>query len=161
MLASNHYLALLYQYSLAAIIPLFHVPRITGSLYNGTFPTQGKSKIWFCSRLCDTEVMGTGWRGFGDKHRMKQSKKRSRSEGRRLNIRYQLLLTWHKSLKTRGHTKSQLVNEGRLVLAVDLNLDACFVGGLICGYSTPENVTTSTVAYGNPLFGSGTDTKCS
>lgn len=75
---------------------------------------------------------------------------------RRLNVRYQLLLTRHKSLKTGGHTKSQLVNEGRLVLAVDLNLDACFIGGLICGYSRPSNVTADyTVASGNLPFGCG------
>lgn len=53
----------------------------------------------------------------------------------RLEGRYQLLLTRDKSLKTRGYTEPQLVNEGWLVLAVDLNLDACFVGRLICGYS--------------------------
>ena len=57
----------------------------------------------------------------------------------RLSIRYQLLLTWHKSLKARGHTKSQLVYEGRLILVVDLNLDACFVGCFVCEYRTPEN----------------------
>lgn len=48
------------------------------------------------------------------------------------SIRYQLLLTRHKSLKTRGHTKSQLIYEGRLILAVDLNFDARLVRGFIC-----------------------------
>lgn len=83
---------------------------------------------------------------------MKKKKKwKSWLERRRPNGRYQLLLTRHKSLKTRGHTKSQLVNEGRLVLAVDLNLDACFVGGLICGYSRPSNGTVD--ASGNLPYG--------
>ncbi len=49
------------------------------------------------------------------------------------SIRYQLLLTRHKSLKTRGHTKSQLIDEGRLILAVDLNFDARLVRGFVCG----------------------------
>lgn len=160
MLAFNHYLALHCQYSFGCYNSCFSK---TGCLFNtltAHFPHTVNQTSDFAPGLCDTEVMGTGWRGFGDKHRMKVEQKRSRLEGKRLNIRYQLLLTWHKSLKTRGHTKSQLVNEGRFVLAVDLNLDACFVGGLICGYSTPENITTSTVADGNLLFWSGTDTEC-
>lgn len=83
---------------------------------------------------------------------MKMKKKRKWwLKRRRPNGRYQLLLTRHKSLKTRGHTKSQLVNEGRLILAVDLNLDACFVGGLICGYSRPSNGTVD--ASGNLPYG--------
>lgn len=105
-----------------------------------TFPSHGNSKLWFCSRLWDTEAM-VACKDLVTKHRMKRSDK-TKLVARRLNIRYQLLLTWDKSLKTRGHTKSQLVNEGRLILAVDLNLDACFVRRLICGYSTPEDITT-------------------
>lgn len=58
----------------------------------------------------------------------------------RHSIRYQLLLTRHKSLKTRGHTKSQLVYEGRLVLAVDLDFDACFVRCFICGGTAWQDV---------------------
>lgn len=50
----------------------------------------------------------------------------------RHSIRYQLLLTRHKSLKTRGHTKSQLVYEGWFILAVDLDFDACFVRRFVC-----------------------------
>lgn len=91
---------------------------------------------------------------------VENKKRKSWLERRRLNVRYQLLLTRHKSLKTGGHTKSQLVNEGRLVLAVDLNLDACFIGGLICGYSRPWNVTANyTDAPGNLPLGCGTQSQ--
>lgn len=140
------------------------IPTVYHLTFTAQHPSHDQLAIWFCSRFWNTE----GWWAlagvdFGDKHRMKRSnkkkkKKRSRSEARRPNVRYQLLLTWHKSLKTGGHTKSQLVNEGRLVLAVDLNLDACFVGGLICGYSRPEKCNKqNTVAPRNLPFGCGTD----
>lgn len=97
--------------------------------------------VWFLIRVLTERSDGPRLPRFGGEKRMKLSNEELRLEGRRLNIKYQLLLTWHKCLKTRGHTKSQLINERWLVLAVDLNFDACFVGGLICGYSTPENVT--------------------
>ena len=58
------------------------------------------------------------------------------------NVSYQLLLTRHKGLKARCHTKPQLVDEGRLVLAVDLDLDARFIRGLICGYSRADTTGT-------------------
>lgn len=42
-----------------------------------------------------------------------------------------LLLAGYEGLEARGHTKSQLVNERRFILTVDLHFDACFEGRLI------------------------------
>lgn len=39
---------------------------------------------------------------------------------------YPLLLAGHKRLEAGCHAKSQLVNEGRLILAVDLHLNPSF-----------------------------------
>lgn len=44
-----------------------------------------------------------------------------------------MLLTGHKGLKTRCHPETQLVNERRLVLGVDLNFDPRFKRRLVCG----------------------------
>lgn len=43
-----------------------------------------------------------------------------------------MLLTGHKGLKTRCHPETQLVNERRLVLGVDLNFDPRFKRRLVC-----------------------------
>ena len=44
---------------------------------------------------------------------------------------YPLFLTGNKGLKTRRNSEPQLVNEGWLILGVDLNFDPCFERGLI------------------------------
>lgn len=154
MLASHSYLALLCQNSLAAKVSHFHL------LYQhslGVYITQ--EHICHTRLIKDLILLQDLWHK-GNRNELvriwEQTERCKSIKGvagrrRRLNVRYQLLLTWNKSLKTRGHTKSQLVNEGWLVLAVYLNLDACFVGGLICGYSTPKNVTKSTGNCENPL----------
>lgn len=144
----------------------FEVSRNTGSKYiehlsiTAYFPHMAKKQPDFAPGT-DAQRQWVLARGDLGTNRMKWSdKKKLRLEMRSMNIKYQLLLTWHKSLKTRGHTKSQLVNEGRFILVVDLNLYACFIGGLICGCSTPENVTPK---YGNPSIPditSRTDIKC-
>ena len=45
---------------------------------------------------------------------------------------YPLFLAGDKCLKTGCHSESELVNEGRLVLTVDLNFDPSFKRRLIC-----------------------------
>ena len=51
---------------------------------------------------------------------------------------YPLFLAGDKRLKTGCHSKSELVNEGRLVLTVDLNFDPSFKRRLICRNSKNE-----------------------
>lgn len=46
---------------------------------------------------------------------------------------YLLLLTGHKSLVARGHPKAQLVDDGWLLLAVNLHSDSHLKWGLLCG----------------------------
>lgn len=44
-----------------------------------------------------------------------------------------LLLAGHEGLEAWGHAKAQLVNEGGLILAMDLHFDARFEGRLVYG----------------------------
>lgn len=65
MLAFNHYLALHCQYSFGCYNSCFSK---TGCLFNtltAHFPHTVNQTSDFAPGLCDTEVMGTGWRGFG------------------------------------------------------------------------------------------------
>lgn len=55
---------------------------------------------------------------------------------------YPLFLTGDKGLETWCNSEAQLVNEGRLVLGVDLNLDPSFERSLVCWQDEVQAFTT-------------------
>lgn len=63
-------------------------------------------------------------------------------------VAYPLLLAGHKSLKAWRHSESQLIDERRLVLSMDLHFDAGFKRRLICKGKRTDSVTI----YGGLLY---------
>lgn len=66
---------------------------------------------------------------------------------------YPLLLAGHEGLEAGRHAEAQLVNEGGLLLAVDLHLHPRLVGGLVCKAGRASGVRGSSRAMGRAAGG--------